>query len=151
ERAALALAESREQLELALAGGEFGTWDWDLPSGKVVVSERWASMLGYRPADFEVSAEAWQQRAHPGDWPAADAALKAQRRGDAPFYECEYRMRHRDGHWVWVHDRGKVVQRGADGVAQRMVGTRHDVSARRLAEARASEVGERLTKLVAEV
>src|SRR5690606_6914974 len=92
ERAALALAESREQLELALAGGEFGTWDWDLPSGKVVVSERWASMLGYRPADFEVSAEAWQQRAHPGDWPAADAALKAHLMGDAPFYECEYRM-----------------------------------------------------------
>lgn len=151
ERATLALAQSREQLELALAGGELGTWDWDLSSGKVIVSDRWAAMLGYRPSEFEASAEAWQQRAHPDDRPVADAALQAHLAGDAPSYECEYRMQHRDGHWVWVHDRGKVVQRAADGVAQRMVGTRQDVSSRRRAETRASESGERLAKLAAEV
>lgn len=151
ERAANALAESREQLELALAGGELGTWDWDVPSGITHFNERWASMLGYLPEELESNVSTWERLVHPDDWAGIHAALDPHLRGETPQYESEHRMKHRDGHWVWVLDRGRVVSRRPDGSPHRVVGTHLDITPRKTADARASEARERLARLVAEV
>ncbi|MDX5444881.1 MAG: PAS domain-containing protein [Zoogloeaceae bacterium] len=151
EHHAVALAQSRERLELALAGGELGTWDWDVPSGITRFNERWASMLGYHQDDLESNVSTWEKLVHPDDWPQIHAALDPHLRGETPQYESEHRMKHRDGHWVWVLDRGRVVARQPDGSARRVVGTHLDITARKNADARASEASERLARLVAEV
>ncbi|WP_123785206.1 diguanylate cyclase [Pseudazoarcus pumilus] len=151
ERNSAALADSRERLELALAGGELGTWDLDVPSGNTRFDERWAAMLGYRLAELEESVATWENLVHPDDWPAVDAALARHLSGRAAHYESEHRMRHRDGRWIWVLDRGRVVERAADGSAIRMTGTHADITSRKLAEAAIAESRERLEKLVAEV
>ena len=128
------LAEARRQLGHVLDGSNDGAWDWHLPSGRVHFSERWAAILGYRVADLPPLVGAWEALVHPEDRDTVMAHLGAHLRGHTPHYECEHRLRHRDGHWVWVLDRGKVVERGADGVAIRAAGTHTDVSDRKAAE-----------------
>lgn len=151
ERAAAALAQSQESLDLALAGGDLAAWDWDVRSGKLEVNARWATMRGYTPGEEEVTVETWERLIHPADWPAVHAALQNHLQGNTLQYESEHRMRHRNGGWVWVLDRGKVSARLPDGSPQRVVGTFLDVTGRRLADELAREAGERLNKLVAQV
>ncbi len=151
ERNTAALADSRERLALALSGGELGTWDWDVPSGRTRFDERWAGMLGYRLDELEESVATWEKLVHPDDWPLVDAALAPHLAGRTAHYETEHRMRHRDGRWIWVLDRGRVVERARDGSAVRMTGTHLDITPRKQAEAAIAESRERLEKLVAEV
>ena len=127
--------ESQKRMELALHGGDLGMWDWHLPSGTVVFSERWCSMLGYRPDEIKPHVDSWRALVHPDDWSVINAALEPHLKGRIPAYECEHRMRHKAGHWVWILDRGKVVEWDEKGAAVRVVGTHMDISARKLAEA----------------
>jgi PAS domain S-box-containing protein len=127
--------ESQKRMELALHGGDLGMWDWHLPGGTVVFNERWCSMLGYRADEVKPHVDSWRALVHPDDWGRINAALEPHLKGQIPAYECEHRMRHKAGHWVWILDRGKVVERDAKGAAVRVVGTHMDISARKLAEA----------------
>jgi PAS domain S-box-containing protein len=126
--------ESQKRMELALHGGDLGMWDWHLPGGTVIFNERWCSMLGYRPDEIKPHVDSWRALVHPDDWGLINAALDPHLKGQIPAYECEHRMRHKAGHWVWILDRGKVVERDAQGAAVRVVGTHMDISARKLAE-----------------
>ena len=79
---------------------------------------------------------AWRALIHPDDRAIVDAAIVPQLRGDVATYECEHRMRHRDGHDVWLSSRAMVVERAADGSALRIVGTHLDISERKRTEER---------------
>jgi diguanylate cyclase (GGDEF)-like protein/PAS domain S-box-containing protein len=128
-------AAATERVELALNGANLGLWDWHLPSDRRTVDGRASAMLGYAPDEQQAETGEWRRLVHPDDWEVMDAALAEHLRDSTVCYEAEYRMRHRNGHWVWLQSRGKVVQRAADGAPLRMVGTRMDISARKLAEA----------------
>ncbi|MDE2566631.1 MAG: PAS domain-containing protein, partial [Burkholderiales bacterium] len=95
-----------ERLALALRGGDLALWDLSLPSGQTVVNDRWFSMLGLVRGDVEPGVEGWLSLLHPDDRAAARAAQDAHLAGATPAYEASYRMRHRDGRWRWVLDRG---------------------------------------------
>jgi PAS domain S-box-containing protein len=120
--------ESEARWKFALEGGHQGVWDWDLAARKVWRSPRFTEMLGYTPEDFGDAEESWTSRTHPDDASGMQAAIQRHLSEGAPFYEADFRMRHRDGHWVWVHARGKLLTRTADGRPWRMVGTVMDVS-----------------------
>jgi PAS domain S-box-containing protein len=128
-------AESLKRMELALRGGDLGMWDWHVPSGTVVFNERWCTMLGYRLDEIKPHVESGRQRVHPDDWATINVALQAHLQGAAPAYESEHRVRHKDGRWIWILDRGLVVERGTAGAPLRVVGTHMDISARKRAEA----------------
>lgn len=148
------LAELRhrsEQLALVIEGANDGFWDWDIPSGRVAYSQRWAQMLGYDHGELAADISTWEKLTHPDDMPAAKAALQAHFAGDTPFYECEFRMRHKRGDWVWILDRGKVVVRDAAGRPQRATGTHTDITARRATEERMRIVAQANEKLVEEL
>jgi two-component system, sensor histidine kinase and response regulator len=131
----LALEESRERLELALEGSELGLWDWRVQTGETQFNERWAAMLGYRLAELEpTSMQTWQDLCHPEDLALAKQRLESHFRGEVPYFECEFRLRHKDGHWVWILDRGKVVEWGADRRPVRMAGTHLDITERKRIE-----------------
>jgi PAS domain S-box-containing protein len=125
------LARSEQQLSLAMRGAALGLWDWQVATGEVHVNERWAEMLGYRVEEIEPHMDSWRALVHPDDWAAIDAALLPHLRGDTDSYRCEHRLRHRDGHWVWVLDAGRVVERDAGGRALRALGIQLDVTDRR--------------------
>jgi diguanylate cyclase (GGDEF)-like protein/PAS domain S-box-containing protein len=129
------LRDATEQLELALMGAELGCWDHDLRIEKgYFLDERSCTMLGRDPAERH-HGRAWGHLIHPDDLPGTLEAMRAHLNDSVPAYEAEYRARHTDGHWVWMSNRGKVVQRDPAGKPLRMVGTLMNVSKRKQAEA----------------
>lgn len=145
------LQENRLRYELALEGGSLGVWDWDLTRGRMNIDQRLAETLGRDEHEMEPTIEGVQRLVHPDDWPEMQAQRDRLRDGLVAGFERELRMRHRDGHWCWVHVRGKVSHRDRDGRAIRAFGVFTDVSARHEAERARAELQERLGKLVAQV
>lgn len=135
--------KDRERLELALAGGDLGMWDWHIPSGRVLFNERWASMLGESPELLPPHIESWRSRLHPDDRGRTKAAWIAHLRRKTPAYESEHRVRHRDGQWIWILDHGKVLEWDANGRPLRAVGTHLDITVRKENERRLRESEER--------
>ena len=130
------LQQERRRLNDILVGTNVGTWEWSVQTGEVVFNERWAEIIGYRLEELEpVSIESWMKFAHPDDLKVSSALLEKHFSGELPFYECEARLRHKDGRWVWVLDRGKVAAWTEDGKPLVISGTHQDISARKEAEA----------------
>lgn len=126
---------AEERLAFALEGSGVGLWDWNVKTGQVEFNERWAEICGYTLAELEpLSIETWASLCHPEDLAKSEAAIKEHFEGRIPYYECEARMRHKDGRWIWVLDRGKLVARDAEGQPLRMAGTHLDISARKRLE-----------------
>ena len=125
--AEIALAEAKEQLELALWGSGDGWWDWDVVEGRAYFDARWNSMIGYQAGEIEGSFEAWKALLHPDDLENVLATLRTHLDGISPDYEVAFRMRTKSGEWKWILARGKVVKRDVDGRPLRMVGTHSDI------------------------
>jgi PAS domain S-box-containing protein len=129
------LRRIRERMQLALEGADLGTWDWNNKTGAVTFNERWAWMLSYRLDEIEPQFSSWERLAHPDGLPGVREVLNAHLEGKTPFYEAEYRLKHKSGEWVWVLDRGKVIERDAKGEPVRTCGTHQDITARKQAAA----------------
>jgi PAS domain S-box-containing protein len=128
------LRQTRERLELALAGADLALWDWNVASGEVVFNERWAEMRGYRPEEIRGHVDSWMSGVHPEDWPRVQQVLEECLEGRRAEYEAEHRVRTKSGQWIWILDRGKVVARNERGEAKRMTGTELDVTSRKRLE-----------------
>lgn len=120
-----------ERHRLALEGGGLGTWDWNILSGEVQFNERWAEILGYTLDEIEPNVETWKRLLHPDDAPRVYAVLEEHLAGRTPRYDTEHRLRHKDGHWVWVLDKGRVIERDLDGRPLRASGTHLDITDRK--------------------
>lgn len=136
------------RFELALRGTRLGLWDWDMLSGSVVINDRWAQIVGCTAADLEpITIATWTGLTHPEDLARSEISIHDHVSGRAPFYDVEARMRHRDGHWVWIRDRGEVVAWTDDGRPARMVGTHEDITERVLAQEEAAAASRRLSAM----
>lgn len=139
-------------LEQLVEGSGIGTWMWNVQTGETRFNARWADICGYTLDELApVSIATWERLAHPDDLARSGALLQRHFDGLDPQYECEARMRHRDGHWVHVLDRGKVLEWDSDGRPLWMFGLHLDVSARREAEQARDEALDRLRRLAANV
>ncbi|MCJ8501556.1 PAS domain S-box protein [Desulfatitalea alkaliphila] len=142
-----ALGKERERLAYIIEGTNVGTWEWNLQTGETVFNERWAQIIGYTLEELSpVSIETWIRFSHPEDLQQSEALLAKHFSGEREYYECECRMRHRDGSWVWVLDRGKVSQWNTDGQPLMMSGTHQNITNRKRAEAALRESEERFQK-----
>ncbi|HYR26511.1 MAG TPA: ATP-binding protein [Aquabacterium sp.] len=133
-QAQLELAQSEERWKFALEGSGDGVWDWDLISNRVFYSPRWKAMLGYADHEIQDSGDESLSRIHPDDREQVLESLRqyaAQGRG---VFQGEYRIQHKDGHYLHVLSRGKVVSLTDSGSAQRIVGTQSDITLIKLAE-----------------
>lgn len=128
------LRKIKNRLSYVIDGSNDGFWDWDIPSGHVTFSRRWASMLGYDLGELEPHVSTRQRLLHPDDLARTKAAVEGHLRGETEQYETEHRVRRRDGRWIWVLDRGKVVERGEGGNPLRMAGTNTDITDRKRIE-----------------
>ena len=128
-----ALRESQERLTLAFAGAREGVWDWNIETNAVVYSSQWKQMLGYAGHEIEPHISAWERLVHPEDRTRAEEASASVARGE-PTYEAEFRLRHKDGHYIHVLSRGFPVRRVPDGPVVRIVGTHFDLTERKQAE-----------------
>lgn len=129
------LESERERLRNIINGTNVGTWEWNVQSGEIVINERWAEIVGYTLEELvPVSVETWERLTHPDDLRLRKELLEGHFQHESDYYGCEVRMKHRDGGWVWVMERGKVTQWTADGWPLRMFGTHDNVNARKRAE-----------------
>ncbi len=123
------LANEREHLNAILVGTDAGTWEWDVPSGQIAINSRWAEIVGYTLTDLgNVSVETWGQLCHPDDLLLAKELLHQHFSSTLKSYSCEIRMRHRDGHWVWILSSGKVSAWVAPGQPRRVSGIQLDIT-----------------------
>lgn len=125
----------KQRLVDIIYGTNVGTWEWNVQTGVAIFNERWAEIIGYSLKELEpVSIRTWQDHTHPEDLKTSGELLQRHLSGELESYECECRMRHKDGHWVWILDRGKVVSWSVDGIPLMMSGTHLEISARKQAE-----------------
>ncbi len=136
------LLEQRTRLVNILKGTNVGTWEWNVQTGATVFNERWAEIVGYELEELApVCIATWTRLVHPEDLSACETLLQRHFHGEIDYYECEARMRHKDGHWVWVLVNGRVITWTEDGKPLWMFGTHQDITSRKMAEMKAKEAG----------
>jgi PAS domain S-box-containing protein len=139
------MREKEERLSLAVKGGRVGLWDWRVQNGELVIDEEWAKQLGYTVEELSpVSYKKWEELTHPDDKEKTLEIFEEYFQGDRSFYENTIRMKHKDGHWVYILDRGKVVSWIDDTTPERILGTHLDISERIELEKSIKESRERL-------
>ena len=129
-----ALRNSEERFSLAMRGANDGLWDWDVRTGEVYYSPRWKGMLGYAEDEIEPAFSAWERLVHPEDKPAAMRGVEAFLSGEVDKFEIEFRMCHRDGHYVTVLSRAFGVREAPGDPIVRIVGTHVDITERKRAQ-----------------
>ncbi|MFO7704311.1 MAG: PAS domain-containing protein [Halopseudomonas sp.] len=126
----LTVEHQRARLESIIRGTHIGTWEWNVQTGETQFNARWASIIGYRLEELApISIDTWTGLTHPDDLAESGRRLQQHFSGELDYYDCKCRMRHKDGHWVWVHDRGQLISRTAEGDPLWMSGTHADISA----------------------
>jgi diguanylate cyclase (GGDEF)-like protein/PAS domain S-box-containing protein len=117
----------KERMELALMGSHDGIWDWNILDNSVYFSPRWKEIIGYTDKELPNEVSSWNDRIHPDDIEKAWEDVYKNVNGETEYYENIHRLKHKDGHWVWIQDRGKV-QFDEQGKAVRMIGTHTDIT-----------------------
>jgi PAS domain S-box-containing protein len=133
--AELALASEKERLIRVIEGTEAGTWEWNIQTGETIFNSEWARILGYQLHELEpISIQTLESLVHPEDLPIAQKNLENHFAGLSSFYQTEIRLKHKDGHWVWVLGRGRVMSKADDGSPLWMFGTQIDISEKKAKE-----------------
>ena len=133
-----ALQNSEERLQLVLRGSRDAPWDWNLENNDLYYSPHWWDMLGYEVNELPTGEHLWQQIVHPDDLEKVNQAFDTVIKGDSETYELEFRMRHKDGHYVPVLSRG-FITRDEHGTPLRVSGTNTDLTERKQIEAAREE------------
>lgn len=125
-----ALYQSEDQLRNVINGANLGYWDWDYQSGDYEVNDRWLEMLGLTTHDLNNNIADWRERVHPDD--GTELKLLINRHIKAhTSYAMDFRMKHSDGHWVWIQGSGAVVEYDDKHNPKRLCGTHEDISRRK--------------------
>lgn len=135
------------RLEFALRNANDGLWDWNLLTDEVYYSPRWKELLGYADHELVNHLSTWEQLVDPVDRERALQSVADYLSGASQRLEVEFRMRHKQGHWLDVLSRGVLI-RDASGKPSRLVGANVDISARRRAERQLLEFNFQLQEMV---
>jgi diguanylate cyclase (GGDEF)-like protein/PAS domain S-box-containing protein len=134
------IQKSQKLLTAVIDANSIGTWILNLQTRSLEINEQWAKLLGYTLADLEpVDMDTWQDLTHPDDLKICLKMFEDYDKGLIDYYEYPIRMKHKDGHWVWIRTSGSITSRTADGRAEFTLGTHLDINAQMLAEAHLKE------------
>jgi PAS domain S-box-containing protein len=142
ERIENMLREERWRLQSIIEGTRGGTWEWNVQTGALVVNEMWVQTLGYTLDELTPFAfDTWETLVHPDDLNQSKALLERHFADELLHYTCEFRMKHKKGHWIWIQDSGRLITRTTDGKPLMMFGAHTEITERKRAEEllRASE------------
>ncbi len=116
-----------ERLRLSMLAARQGFYDLDIRTGRAIVNDEYANMLGYDPATFEETNAAWLERLHPDDREEMENTYRAYMAGELPEYRVEFRQACADGSWKWILSVGNIVERDPDGAPLRLLGMHTDI------------------------
>ncbi len=144
-----ALRDSEHRLAQAIAATSDAVWEWHLPTGNTYFSPRWYGMLGYRDQELPMHINTWKELCHQDDIePTLAAVTAAVDSSGHTGFQVEFRLRHVDGHWLWLLSRGKVMAFDDNNRPLLLSGTNTDISERRKGEERLRESEERYRHIV---
>ena len=142
------LKNEKDRMSVIIKGTQSGTWEWNIQTGEAIFNERWAEIIGYTLEELSpVNIQTWNRLSHPDDLKLSDSKLKQHFKGEIDYYECEVRLKHKNGHWIWVLDRGMVNKRDKNGQPLIMSGTHQDITERKQIEASLIESNKRLQNI----
>ena len=144
KQAEVDLRESEARWQFALEGAGDGVWDWNAETNEVFFSHQWKAMLGFADDEIGNALEEWDKRIHPDDREQCYADLNQHLKAQSPVYQNEHRVLCKDGTYKWILDRGKVVERDAEGQPLRVIGTHTDIDDLKQAEADLKQINEAL-------
>ena len=144
-----ALVENQHRFDMAFAGARCGIWDWDIAENRVYWSSAMFDMVGLKQPSKRLSPNEIKAMAHPDDTDAIDEIVNAVSRASRS-YDTNFRLRHADGSWIWMHAKGQVWS-GGRAAGDRLVGITIDITEQKLAEERVSEANERLRDAIESV
>lgn len=131
-RAETALVREHERLRNLIEGTNAGTWEWNVQTGEVIVNSRWAEIIGWTIEELGVITNQYRADiAHPDELAQTKQLLREHFAGRSDAYVSELRLRHRDGSWIWVEDRGRLITRTTDGQPEWVFGIHIDISERK--------------------
>lgn len=123
------LQQEHLRLQNIIDATEIGTWEWRVKTGEMTYSEGWAAMLGYSLEELgTISRKTRNLFLHPDDLKTSEKRLKDYLKGKSPIYQCELRMKHKEGNWIWVLDRGQTMEWDEEGLPEVMFGTHTDIT-----------------------
>jgi PAS domain S-box-containing protein len=129
------LKNSEQRLLNVIEGSQVGTWEWIPATGAHLINDRWAEMLGYKRTDLEPMNYAdWHCLVHPDDVALAEDLKGRCITKESSAYQAEYRIRHKDGRWVWVLDNGRVIRRDINGEPELLTGVQIDINEQKTRE-----------------
>lgn len=129
------LANEKRRFADIIKGTNVGTWEWNIQTGETIFNEQWAEILGYTLEEISpVSIETWKKFAHPEDLVKSAELLGRHFSGEVDYYSFEARMKHKNGDWIWVLDRGRVHEWDRDGKPLHMSGTHQDINEQKRTE-----------------
>jgi PAS domain S-box-containing protein len=142
--------EQKTQLELVMMNTDVGLCDWNLLNDTMTFNKRWADILGYKVEELTTVNinDWWRENCHPDDLEKSAASLGEYLKGKTDHHACELRMRHKDGHWVWILDACKIIEWTRDGKPKRMIGTNLDITERKLVVEKLSNTKEYYETLI---
>ncbi|SEL12904.1 PAS domain S-box-containing protein [Aquimarina amphilecti] len=118
-----------EKYEDALEGPNLGSWEWNLRTGEVLFDEKWANIMGYSLSELQpVSLDTWVNLMHPSDHIKTTKVLQEHYEKRAPYYECEIRLKHKSGEWIWVMVKGKIISWDQEDNPEWLVGSQVDIT-----------------------
>lgn len=126
------LKKQNERYRQLIEGTNLGTWEWNILTGSTIFNEKWAETIGYSIIEISpVSIDTWMGSLHQDDVAGFNTALVEHMEGKKEFFECEVRMRHKNGSWVWVLNRGQIIQRNDSGEPEIIIGTHEEITKRK--------------------
>ena len=145
------LTLAKQRLRNLIDGGRICSWEWNIVTGEHMVNENWAAMLGYRLKDLmPISFDTWRLRVHPDDLAATEASFDRAMQDATVHFHSEYRLRHKDGHWIWVLDTGNTLHRGPKGDPELIAGVQIDITEQKAREAALTAMKADLERSIAE-
>ncbi len=141
------LEESEKRLQLALQGAELGVLDWDIKTGHVFFNERWVEMLSDSSDKISPQITTWTDSIHPDERSQTEQKLDAHLQGKSHLFEAEHRLQTKSGTWIWVLNKGGVIEHDNDGTPLRAVITQLDITSRKEKEQTALQMAKQQEQL----
>ncbi|QSZ41407.1 PAS domain-containing protein [Sulfurimonas aquatica] len=124
------LQELTQRYEYAIVATNDGLYDWNIQTNELYISERWKEQLGYSNDELENTIDTWHSRLHPQEVQSLDKKLEEYLKNKRGYFNETFRLRHRDGHYIWLESKAKIVEFDENEEPLRMVGTHVDISKR---------------------
>lgn len=124
--------------------GNLGQWKWFFKDNKVMFNEKKVTQIGYNPEIIgEVGFEFFTNKLHPDDYEGVMDNMRNHLMGKTEAYEVEYRIQHKNGHYLWYYDRGTITKRDEEGKPLVIQGIVFDITESKSVEQRLRDLSEK--------